>query len=74
MAIDYLITCALLAGLFAIPAMISAYADNRAPRGPLIVFGLALAFLTTTVVVLPDTYSVARFPDVVIRVIADILH
>ena len=43
MVTDYLITIGLVVGLFSIPAMLSAYADERFPRAPMAAFILSAA-------------------------------
>ena len=74
MATDYLITIGLIVGLFAIPAMLAAYADDRFPRGPMAAFVLSAAVISIAIILNPARYSVAELPNVVIRVIADILN
>ncbi|MBO9395673.1 hypothetical protein J7399_09610 [Shimia sp. R9_1] len=74
MTTDYLITIGLLVGVFSIPAMISAYADDRFPRAPMAAFVLSAAVITLAVLLNPARYSFGELPNVVVRVIADILH
>lgn len=74
MATDYLITVGLIVGLFSIPAMLAAYADNRFPRNAMAAFILSAAVITVAFILNPARYSVADLPNVVIRVIADIIH
>jgi hypothetical protein len=74
MATDYLITIGLVVGLFSIPAMLAAYADNRMPRTAMGAFGLSAAVIAMTIILNPARYSVADLPIVMIRVIADIIH
>lgn len=74
MATDYLITVGLVVGLFSIPAMLAAYADNRFPRNAMAAFILSAAVITVAFILNPARYSVADLPNVVIRVIADIIH
>ncbi|NKW91294.1 hypothetical protein HGD87_02000 [Rhodobacteraceae bacterium R_SAG9] len=74
MATDYLITVGLVVGLFSIPAMLAAYADNRFPRNAMAAFILSAAAITVAFILNPARYSVADLPNVVIRVIADIIH
>lgn len=74
MATDYLITVGLIVGLFSIPVMLAAYADNRFPRNAMAAFILSAAVITVAFILNPARYSVADLPNVVIRVIADIIH
>ncbi len=74
MATDYLITVGLIVGLFSIPAMLAAYADSRFPRNAMGAFILSAAVITVAIILNPARYSVADLPNVVIRVIADIIH
>lgn len=74
MATDYLITIGLIVGLFSIPAMLAAYADSRFPRHAMGAFILSAAIIAVALIQNPARYSVADLPNVVIRVIADIIH
>ncbi|MBO9476535.1 hypothetical protein J7382_03210 [Shimia sp. R11_0] len=74
MTTDYLITIGLLVGLFSIPAMLAAYADDRFPRAPMAAFVLSAAVIAIALMLNPMRYSVAELPNVVVRVIADILN
>ncbi|GAA6180296.1 MULTISPECIES: hypothetical protein [unclassified Shimia] len=74
MTTDYLITIGLVVGLFSIPAMLAAYADNRFPRAPMAAFVLSAAVISVAIMLNPTRYSVGELPNVVVRVIADIIH
>ncbi|PSL19088.1 hypothetical protein [Shimia abyssi] len=74
MTTDYLMTIGLVVGLFSIPAMLAAYADLRFPRGPMAAFILSAATIALAWVLHPGGYSFAELPNVVVRVIADILN
>ena len=73
MTTDYLMTVGMVIGLFSIPAMLSAYADDRFPRGPMAAFILSATIIAIAWMMNPTAYSVAELPNVVVRVIADIL-
>ncbi|MEP2532983.1 hypothetical protein [Shimia sp.] len=73
MATDYLMTVGLVIGLFSIPAMLSAYADERFPRGPMAAFILSAAIIVLAWAMNPALYTFAELPNVVVRVIADIV-
>jgi ABC-type transport system involved in cytochrome c biogenesis permease subunit len=74
MATDYLITAGLIVGLFSVPAMLAAYADSRFPRNAMAAFILSAAVITVAIILNPARYSAADLPNVVIRVIGDIIH
>lgn len=74
MTTDYLITIGALIGLFSIPAMLSGYAEERRPTKAMAAFILAAAVLATGWILDPGRYSIAELPNVVVRVIAHIMH
>ena len=73
MVTDYLITIGLVVGLFSRPAMLSAYADERFPRAPMAAFILSAATIALAWAMNPAVYSLAELPNVVVRVIADVV-
>ena len=70
---DYLLTSGLFLGLFSIPAMLSAYADQRPPRASMAAFILAVAIMAFAYTRHPGGYRLADVPNVVVEVIADII-
>ncbi len=74
MTTDYLITIGALIGVFSIPAMLAGYADQRRPTKAMAAFILAAAILATGWILDPARYSFAEVPNVVVRVIADMMH
>lgn len=74
MLTDYLLTIGLVIALFSIPAMLSAYADQRAPRMSMAAFILAVATIAFAYARHPGGYSPADVPNVVVSVIADVLN
>ncbi|WP_204112859.1 hypothetical protein [Shimia biformata] len=70
---DYLLTIGLLVGLFSIPAMVSAYSDNRPPRASMAAFILSCATMAFAYSQHPGGYDAADVPNVVVQVIADII-
>ncbi|MGR3711889.1 MAG: hypothetical protein ACU0A6_02055 [Shimia sp.] len=70
---DYLITTAVLIWLFSIPAMLSAYADERPPFRSLVAFVIASAILGVAGYLDPTRYGIAELPNAVVRVIAHII-
>ena len=70
---DYLLAIGLLIGAFSIPAMISAYSENRMPRASMAAFILAAAIIAFAWVRHPGGYRLADIPNVVIEVIADVI-
>lgn len=73
MTTDYVMAIGLVIGLFSIPAMVSGYAESRFPRGAMAAFILSVAVIVLMWVANPARYSFAELPNVVVRVIADIL-
>lgn len=67
---DTALAIGLLAGAFAIPSIVSAWSDRRAPRASaltlLIAFGLVIFALQTA----PNGYTFAEIPDAFLRVVA----
>lgn len=70
---DYILAAGLLVAVFSIPAMLSAYADNRPPRASMAAFILSLATVALAYILHPGGYSLADVPNVVVRVVADII-
>lgn len=71
---NYLLTIGLLVGLFSIPAMLSAYADQRPPRASMAAFILSVATMAYAYAQHPGGYALADVPNVVVEVIADIIN
>ena len=71
---DYLLTIGLVIGLFSIPAMLSAYADQRPPRASMAAFILAAATMAFAYTQKPGGYAPMDVPNVVVEVIADIIN
>ncbi len=71
---DFLIASGALIGLFSIPAMIAGYAEDRRPTKAMAAFILAASVLATGWILDPGRYSIKELPNVVVRVIAHILH
>ena len=71
---DYLLTSGLVLGLFSIPAMLAAYADLRRPRASMAAFILAVAIIVFAYVQHPGGYTLEDVPNVVVRVIAEIIR
>ncbi|KPA23486.1 MAG: hypothetical protein ACU0BK_12630 [Shimia sp.] len=74
MTTDYLIAIGALIGLFSIPAMLSGYADERRPTKAMAAFILAASILATGWILDPSRYSIAELPNVIVRVIAYMMH
>lgn len=74
MLTDYLLTAGLIVGLFSIPAMLSAYADSRPPRTSMAAFILSCATMAFAYSQQPGGYALADVPNVVVRVIAEIIN
>ncbi|TKZ17395.1 hypothetical protein FAP39_14535 [Shimia litoralis] len=71
---DYILAIGMLIGVFSIPAMMSAYADERPPRASMAAFILALSLMVLAYVRQPGGYTLTDLPNVVVTVIADIIN
>ncbi|SEO75420.1 hypothetical protein SAMN04490248_11167 [Salinihabitans flavidus] len=71
---DTALTIGLLIGVFSIPAMLSAYSEDRAPRYSMAAFILAAATIAWAVTQKPGGYELADVPNVVIEVIARMIR
>lgn len=74
MTTDYVMTIGLVVGLFSIPAMLAAYAESRFPRAPMAAFILSAAVIMIGWTSNPSRYSLAELPNVVVRVIAEVVN
>ena len=67
---DVLFVLGCIIGVLAIPAVISAFADGRAPRAPALIILLAGGMVAYAVIERPGNYSFEQMPDVFARVIS----
>ncbi len=74
MLTDYFVTAGILIGLFSVPAMLAIYAEGRFPSKPMVSLILSVIMVAIAWGKNPAVYSLTDLPNVVVRVIADILH
>lgn len=70
---DVLFVFGCVLGVLAIPAVISAFADGRAPRAPALIILLAIGLIGYAMIERPGNYSLDTLPDVFARVISQLL-
>jgi hypothetical protein len=58
--------------VLAIPAIVSAFMDSRVPRAPMLIILIGSAMIAYSVRERPGAYTYAKFPDVIVRVYADL--
>ncbi|MFZ3581660.1 hypothetical protein ACOI1H_05735 [Loktanella sp. DJP18] len=57
--------------VLAIPAIVSAFMDDRVPRAPALIILIGALMIAYAVRERPMTYSLDTVPDVILRVFAD---
>ncbi len=60
--------------VMAIPAILSAFMDSRAPRAPALIILIGALMIGYTVRERPMAYTIEKTPDVFMRVIASFAH
>lgn len=74
METDLALVLGLLIGLFSVPAALSALSDGRSPRIASIMVLLAGGLIVYALMQAPGRYSFDEIPDVVFRVIGQIVN
>jgi len=69
---DLFLVIGLAVGLLAVPALISAFSESRAPRAAAIMLMIAAGLVSVAVLEKPGGYEVGDLPAVVLGVVADI--
>ncbi len=70
---DVLFVLGCIICVLAVPAVISAFADGRAPRAPALIILIAGGMITYAIIERPGNYSLETMPDVFARVISQVL-
>ena len=70
---DLALVLGLILGGMAIPSVLSAYSDRRAPRASAVTVLIAGALILYAVAARPGGYSLAQIPDVFFGVIAQFI-
>jgi len=71
---DLFLVVGLGVGMLAIPSLLSAYSESRAPRAGAILALISGALLAVALTIKPGGYSMAEVPDVIYRVIARVIN
>lgn len=74
MSFDLTLTIGALILVFAIPAVVSAFSDGRAPRVAAIMVLIGGGMVAWAVTQKPGGYGLTEIPDVFIRVFAQVLR
>ena len=67
---DLALTLGIVIGGFAIPALVSAYSNGRAPRASMLMILISGALILYALLTQPGGYRMAEMPDVIFGVIA----
>lgn len=70
---DMALVIGLVVALFAIPAMVSAYSDGRAPRVAALAVLVAGGLMIWAITSKPGGYALNEIPDVIIGVLGRVL-
>ncbi len=68
---DLVFVVGVVISIFAIPAIMSAFLDGRAPRAPALIILIGAAMIGYAVKERPNSYTLASVPDVFMRVVVD---
>ena len=71
---DLIFVIGVIVGLLAIPALLSAFSESRAPRAAAIMVMIAAGLITVAVLQKPGGYTVEQTPDVFMGVIARMVN
>lgn len=71
---DYYLVAGVLIGGLAIPSLLSAWSDGRAPRAGAIMVMLSAGLIALAIMNSPTGYRLEQIPDVFIRVIGRIIN
>ncbi len=71
MQTDLIFVVGVIISIFAIPAIVSAFLDGRAPRAPALIILIGALMIGYAVQQRPMSYSLDTVPEVFLRVVAD---
>lgn len=71
---DLLFVLGCVLGVLAIPAVVSAFADERTPRAPALIIVIATGMVAYAVLERPGNYNLDTAPQVFARVIGQMLR
>jgi formate-dependent nitrite reductase membrane component NrfD len=67
---DLIFVIGLIVGVLAIPALLSAFSESRAPRAAAIMVMISAGLVATAILQKPGGYTVEEAPDVFFSVVA----
>ena len=70
MSTDFIFVLGVALGILAVPAIVSAYVDERPPRGPAVIVLISALMVGYAMIDRPGAYSWSTLPDVLVRTIA----
>lgn len=71
---DLLLVIGLIIGVLAIPSMLSAFAESRAPRTAAVLVLIAGVLIVVAVTRKVGGYQIADIPDIFVRVIGNLVN
>ena len=71
---DTVFAVGVVVAILSIPAMVSAFSDNRSPRVPAIIIIIGGLMIGYAMNEKPGAYSFETFPDVFVRVIGKVVN
>lgn len=71
---DVLFVLGSVLAVLSIPAIMSAFADGRAPRAPALIILIGGGMIAYAVMERPNTYSIAAAPDIFAKVISRMMN
>ncbi len=71
---DFILVLGVIFGAFTFPALVSAFSSSRPPRGAAIFFIVGGGLISLAIYNQPNTYSVDGFPEVALRVFANLFR
>jgi len=74
MQYDLILTVGVVILAFAIPAMVSAYSENRVPRIAVVILLIGGGLVAWAVTQKPEGYTLSDVPRAFVRVIGQYLH
>ncbi|MGV8952485.1 MAG: hypothetical protein ACOH2M_15365 [Cypionkella sp.] len=74
MSIDQILVISIVIIALAIPSLLAAYSESRAPRAGAIMMLIGGVLLVVALTQKPGGYTFPEIPTVFVRVIADLMH
>jgi hypothetical protein len=71
---DLILTVGIVVAVLSIPALLSAFAESRPPRGAAIMGLISGVLIVVALTQRPSGYTFDEIPDAVLRVVARLFH